>query len=126
MNKRYEKLAYLIAKKKAKPLTFFEQTFIEVKKQSKEYAEKLANKAIILITNTLKESFKKQGYHIEVSAKLGKFRGHLFVTSAIILLDDKLSQKEINGLLEYLITHYSPKYKYKGVDEDGKHKFNIR
>lgn len=119
-----DEMAYRIAKKKAEPETLFEKTFVMVKQKSKEYSEKLAKDAVISIGLTLKNDFKSHGKNADVSVKLGKFRGHLFVTSAIILIDS-LTDNQVRNTLEHLISKYSPKYKYKGF-EDGRHKFNIR
>jgi ribosomal protein S13 len=60
-----------------------------------------------------------------VAVKLGKYRGSAFVTSA--KLKAKVPDKDAaEKLLAYLQKTYSPKYKLKGVSEDGIAEYNIR
>ena len=120
-----DRIVIKLAKEKARPATLFEGVFFDMKQDIKKYSDMKAKQAVISLQTTLKEGFSGQGYDCEVSLKLGKFRGHSFITSAILMIANKLNDKMINKILEYLIANYSPKYKYKGI-EDGKHKFNVR
>lgn len=119
-------IVYRLAKEKAKPKALFEQAFADMKKEVEDYAKTKANKAVIALQTTLKTDLDKRGYKNEVVLKVGSFRGHLYVTSAIILINDKMSEGNVNKMTQYLIDNYSKKYKYKGLTEDNKHKFNVR
>jgi len=125
MMNRLQIIALKIAKKKKEPLTIFEKVFDEFKSDVKKYEKNKAELAISALKTTLNADLKKAGYEAELSISLGKFRGHYFVTSAKILISDAMTDKQVEKLLAYMIATYSPKFKYKGMEDD-KHKFNIR
>lgn len=122
---RFQKIVLLIAKKSRKDKTVFEQVFFEFKSDVKKYEKEKALIAKERLKEILTKYFTSQGYDVEVKMALGKFRGHYYVSSAIILIDMILNQSDISKLEKYLQTYWSPKYRYKGMDEE-KHKFNIR
>lgn len=120
----------MIRRGKKRPTTLFEQVFFDMNENIKKMRADKSKQIIISLNNTIKKDFSNRGYDIQITAKLGSFRGHPYVTSAIILLKPKGKQFvendiRFNKILNYLQSTYTPKYKFKGL-KDGVAKFNIR
>ena len=114
---------------KSRPDTLFEQAFFDMNERIKEMRKKRGDEIVAGLQKRLEGDFRKRGYKFDVSVKLGSFRGHPYVTSAIVNLQAKKpfgdGDGRVDDILSYLQKTYSPKYKFKGI-KDGVAKFNIR
>lgn len=107
----------------------FKDKINEVKERAKKLKQEGSKKAVAEMEQILRKDLASKGFQAEVSLKLSKFRGSPFVTSGIILISKPVftdvNDKMILKLLSYLQEKYSPKYRFKGID-NGITKFNIR
>jgi len=117
----------------ARPDDLFKGVFWDIKSKAKEYTDKQSEIAIQHIRNTMGRDLTGRGLQVgTLEVKLGKFKGHPYVTSAKLLVRDPNepfqgeNDKRISKLLSYIQSKYSPKYKLKKVIQDGTAEFNVR
>ena len=117
------KIAELIAAVKERPTTLFEQYFFDVREQVKQLKQQKAIEGQKKLQDQILKDLSSKGKVKSVDLKLGRYRGSAFVTSCKVYmqLDDKNAKK----MEMYLQKTYSPKFKFKGI-EDGWAFFNIR
>ena len=112
-------------------LPLFKQMFSDIRKKIKSIKQDMSEKAVVKIAKKLKKDLIDKGYTVKsISIKLGRFRGHQYITSAKLFIANKKQFKDINDkkvveLLDYLKSNYSQKFKLKSV-EDGIAHFNVR
>ena len=111
---------------KERPTDLFGAMFYDIRAEARTNKEKMEDAAVKEITAIVTADLKKAGYKItNLSIVLGRYRGSGYVTSARIDIAG-LTQPLSERLVSYLQTKYSPKYKFKGIAEDGIATFNVR
>ena len=110
---------------KERPRTLFEGIIHSTKELVKEYKEEVFERARRDIYSHLLSDLKSLGIPIHLlEVKLGKFRGHPFITSSKVEVKMK-DEKTANKFLKVLNNKYSPKFKLKSFS-NGLARFNIR
>jgi len=112
---------------KERPSDLFGGSFFDfrekLKKLKRDEAERIRAKLEAKINADLTQ---KGARPVEgVAVKLGSYRGSAFITSAKMKVKVQ-GENAARELLAYLQRAYSPKYKLKGVTEDGIASYNIR
>lgn len=111
---------------KKRPADMFKGVFFDIREKAKELKEKWSQEARTNLQNTLIKDLKSKGVVVHsADVKLGKYKGSRFVTSAKLKVNVG-DEASANKLLAYLQQKYSPKYKLKGVTEDGTADYNVR
>jgi hypothetical protein len=112
---------------KDRPTDLFAGAFFDFREKLKTLRNVESEKVRKGIENQINADLTGRGLKLvePVLIKLGKYRGSAFVTSAKIGVSG-LPQKEAETLSAYLQKVYSPKYKLKGITEDGVAEYNIR
>jgi hypothetical protein len=112
------------------PKGLFKQAFAVLRDEIKVLKKKREEKVRARIEEQMNDDLASKGLEIvsedgRVPVRLGRYRGSAFVTSApfgVRVADEK----EAEQLLAYLQKEYSPKYKLKGVSEEGVASYNVR
>jgi hypothetical protein len=110
---------------KERPNTLFEQAFFDLRLKMKDLKHDAALKVIKKIEDSMRHDLIQQGYIVkDLELKIGSFRGSDYVTTAKthIQMND---EKKANELATYMQQKYSPKFKFKGL-ENSIAEFNIR
>ena len=112
-------------------LGMFKSAFADIRKKINEIKGKMSDEAVTKLTTQLEKALNGKGLTIQLlSVKLGKFRGHPYITSAKIEVTNTppfmdVEDEKLVELLDWLKTEWSPKFKIKSV-ADGVAKFNVR
>jgi len=120
--------AYYIAGKR--PEHMFKALFYDIKEKAKSFTNEQAEKAIQHIDKALKDDLTRMGFRGTADVKLGKFKGHPYVSVAKLKIEAKPpfsgeDDERVKKLLNYLQKKYSPKFKFKSV-KGGVATFNVR
>lgn len=112
---------------KERPKDMFSAAFFDVRQKLRGLRDQWEPEAASYLQKTLIKDLKSRGLSVMgLKVSLGQYRGSRFVTSAKMEVG-KLDEKSANGLLQYLQTKYSPKYKLKEFDpETGTASYNVR
>jgi len=109
-----------------RPEDMFSAVFFDVRQKAKGLKGQWESEAADYLQKTLIKDLKGRGLTVKgLKVSLGQYRGSRFVTSAKMEVG-RLDQKKAEELLIYLRGKYSPKYKLKGISEDGMASFNVR
>ena len=106
---------------KQRPDSLFEAEFFDIKEAVKTYRKDLAEKAAAKIEKKLRDEIHGL---LEMKLSLGKFRGTYFITSCKMTV--KVNETQAKKLETVFKTKYSPKFNYKGLDDNGNALFNVR
>lgn len=109
----------------------FKDVFFDLNEKVKEYITKEANKTAIFLKKEISKYMEEKKLKGDIDLKLGKFRGHPYVSTARLIVlpvkpfkNDK--DQRIAALLKDIQEKYSPKYQFKEITENGAAVFNIR
>lgn len=109
-----------------RPDDMFAAVFFDVRQKAKGLKDQWEKEAGEHLQKTLIKDLKGRGLTvIGLKVSLGQYRGSRFVTSAKMEVS-RLDEAKAVELLGYLQSRYSPKYKLKGVSEDGAATYNVR
>ena len=121
-----DRVAVCVLTAKKRPEDLFSAVFFDVRQKIKGIKDQWENEASDHLHKTLIKDLKSKGLSVQgLKVSLGQYRGSRFVTSAKMQVAN-MDEKKASELLKYLQSRYSPKYKLKGVSEDGVAKFNVR
>lgn len=113
----------LIAKKR--PETYIEGLIYDIKESGKDYVKQQSEKALSQIKKVLKKFVESKGIEVvSIEPSLGSFRGHTYVSTCKLVV--RTSPQKAKALLPELIQKFSHKFKFKGQQDDGTFKYNLR
>ena len=110
---------------KSRPNDLFAGEFFDLREKVKKLKNDESEKLRAKMEKALLSDLRGKKLTVEGKVSLGQYRGSKFVTSAKLRVG-KLTQEQADKLLTYLRGKYSPKFKLKGLSEDGIAEFNIR
>ena len=120
------------AAKEKEPEGLFREVFHDIVKKSNEENEKKFKKAVQWLQEQIGgDSASHNLSVVSLEVKMGKFKGHAYITSSPLTVKGKTKFKSesdeiIVKFLEFLRDKYSPKFLVKSLNEDGSVTFNIR